>query len=99
MGIGHAVNTGFANNGILTIMSYYGEGTSLGQFVAYLLGIAVAFFGAAILTYIVGFEDVDAVPAGAAALESDLARPTAPVHTGETVEIGFSGRGKGLPVK
>lgn len=26
MGIGHAVNTGFANNGILTIMSYYGEG-------------------------------------------------------------------------
>ena len=32
MGIGNAVNTGFANNGILTIMSYYGEGTSLGQF-------------------------------------------------------------------
>ena len=57
MGIGHAVNTGFANNGILTIMSYYGEGTSLGQFIAYLLGISVAFFGAAALTYIVGFED------------------------------------------
>lgn len=57
MGIGKAVNTGFANNGILTIMSYYGEGTSLGQFIAYLIGIAVAFFGAAILTYIVGFED------------------------------------------
>ncbi|SKB48236.1 PTS system, beta-glucosides-specific IIC component [Lachnospiraceae bacterium] len=57
MGLGHAVNTGFANNGILTIMSYYGEGTSLGQFAAYLLGIAVAFFGAAALTYIVGFED------------------------------------------
>ena len=57
MGIGHAVNTGFANNGILTIMSYYGEGTSLGQFIAYLLGISVAFFGAAAFTYIVGFED------------------------------------------
>lgn len=57
MGIGKAVNTGFANNGILTIMSYFGEGTSLGQFIAYLIGIAVAFFGAAILTYIVGFED------------------------------------------
>ena len=94
MGIGHAVNTGFANNGILTIMSYYGEGTSLGQFVAYLLGIAVAFFGAAILTYIVGFEDVDAVPAGAAELESDLAMPTAPVHTGETVEIASPVEGK-----
>jgi len=35
MGIGKAVNTGFANNGILTIMSYYGEGTSFGQFMAY----------------------------------------------------------------
>ncbi len=98
MGIGHAVNTGFANNGILTIMSYYGEGTSLGQFVAYLLGIAVAFFGAAILTYIVGFEDVDAVPAGAAALESDLAMPTAPVHTGETVEIASPVEGKAYPL-
>lgn len=98
MGIGHAVNTGFANNGILTIMSYYGEGTSLGQFVAYLLGIAVAFFGAAILTYIVGFEDVDAVPAGAAALESDLAMPTAPVHTGETVEISSPVEGKAYPL-
>ena len=98
MGIGHAVNTGFANNGILTIMSYYGEGTSLGQFAAYLLGIAVAFFGAAILTYIVGFEDVDAVPAGAAALESDLAMPTAPVHTGETVEIASPVEGKAYPL-
>lgn len=57
MGIGRAVNTGFANNGILTIMSYWGEGTSFGQFVAYILGICVAFFGSAVLTYIVGFED------------------------------------------
>lgn len=57
MGIGRAVNTGFANNGILTIMSYWGEGVSLSRFIAYLIGIAVAFFGAAILTYIVGFED------------------------------------------
>lgn len=57
MGIGHAVNTGFANNGVLTIMSYWGEGTSLGQFIAYLLGIATSFFGAAVLTYFVGFKD------------------------------------------
>lgn len=57
MGIGHAVNTGFANNGILTIASYYGPTTSLGQFIAYLIGICVAFFGTAVLTYIVGFED------------------------------------------
>ena len=65
MGIGNAVNTGFANNGILTIMSYYGEGTSFPRFLAYLIGIAVAFFGAAILTYIAGFEEV--VPGAAAA--------------------------------
>lgn len=57
MGIGRAVNTGFANNGILTIMSYYGEGTLLSQFIAYLIGICVAFFGACALTYILGFED------------------------------------------
>lgn len=57
MGIGRAVNIGFANNGVLTIMSYWGDGVSLGQFAAYLIGICVAFFGAAILTYIVGFED------------------------------------------
>lgn len=57
MGIGRAINTGFANNGVLTIMSYYGEGTALSQFIAYLLGISVAFIGACVLTYIVGFED------------------------------------------
>lgn len=65
MGVGNAVNTGFANNGILTIMSYYGEGTSFGRFVAYLIGIAVAFFGAAILTYLVGFDEVIAETASA----------------------------------
>lgn len=57
MGVGKAVNTGFANNGILTITTYYGEGTSFAQFMAYVIGICVAFFGAAILTYIVGFEE------------------------------------------
>lgn len=59
MGLGNAVNTGFANNGILTIMTYYGEGTALYQFLAYLIGILVAFLGAAILTYFVGFEDME----------------------------------------
>ena len=76
MGIGGAVNTGFANNGILTITTYYGEGTTFGQFMAYIIGICVAFFGAAILTYIVGFEEVPlgekkaAAPAEAAAKAS-----------------------------
>lgn len=59
MGIGGALNTGFANNGILTIMSYYGDGTSFIQFIAYLIGISVSFFGAAILTYLVGFDELN----------------------------------------
>ena len=57
MGLGKASNHGFANNGILTIATYQCADNTTGQFVAYLIGIAVAFFGAAILTYIVGFED------------------------------------------
>lgn len=57
MGIGNASNHGFANNGILTIATYQCADNTTGQFVAYLIGIAVAFFGAAALTYIVGFED------------------------------------------
>ena len=57
MGIGGASNHGFANNGILTIATYYCSDNTLGMFLSYLIGIAVAFFGAAILTYIVGFED------------------------------------------
>ena len=101
MGIGNAVNTGFANNGILTIMSYYGEGTSFGQFMAYIIGICVAFFGAAVLTYIVGFEDVDAAPAGAKALDADLdmgSAASAPARTGETLEIAAPVEGKAYPL-
>ena len=57
MGIGGASNHGFANNGILTIATYYCSDNTLGMFLAYVIGIAVAFFGAAILTFIVGFTD------------------------------------------
>ena len=57
MGIGGASNHGFANNGILTIATYICADNTMGQFIAYLIGIAVAFFGAAVLTYIVGFDD------------------------------------------
>lgn len=114
MGIGQAVNTGFANNGILTIMSYWGEGTSFGQFMAYVIGICVAFFGAAILTYIVGFEDVDASPSGQKALASDelasgatfevgastSAKETSVIkHTGETLNISSPVEGKAYPLK
>ena len=69
-----SVNTGFANNGILTIMSYWGEGTTFGQFMAYIIGIVVSFVGAAVLTYLVGFEDtaVKAAPAQSAPAQPSL---------------------------
>ncbi len=99
MGLGHAVNTGFANNGVLTIMSYYGEGTTFGQFMAYLIGIAVAFFGAAALTYVVGFDEVadkaEAAPAAAAA-----AAPAVNVTAGNAdIKIGSPVEGKAIQLK
>lgn len=94
MGIGHAINTGFANNGVLTIMSYYGEGTSLSQFIAYLIGIAVAFFGAAILTYMVGFEEVVLEQEDAPSL------PETEDKIGEAdVKIGAPVEGKAISLK
>ena len=78
MGIGRAINYGFANNGILTIMSYYGPDVQLSQFIAYIIGICVAFFGGAILTYIVGFED-DPLPG---------APKSAPTEEKKTVAAG-----------
>ena len=95
MGIGKAVNTGFANNGILTIMSYWGEGTTFGQFMAYVIGILVAFVGAAVLTYLVGFEDVDVKPAPAStAAPEQLDAP----QEGTVAEIAAPVEGKAYPL-
>ena len=56
MGFGGAFGNAFANQGILTIPVYAEAGTT--GFISYLAGCAIAFFGSAILTYIVGFEDI-----------------------------------------
>ena len=56
MGLGGAFGNAFANQGILTI-PVYAEAGFLG-FTSYLGGCAIAFFGSAILTYIIGFEDI-----------------------------------------
>ena len=56
MGYGGAFGIAFANQGLLTI-PVYAEAGFMG-FASYLVGIAIAFFGSAILTYIVGFEDI-----------------------------------------
>lgn len=55
MGFGGVYGDAFANNGVLTIFTYAAFGMT--KFIFYLVGIVVAYFGAAALTYIIGFED------------------------------------------
>lgn len=56
MGAGNVYGEGFANNGVLTVFTYAAFGMK--SFLFYLAGIAIAFLGSAILTYLVGFDDV-----------------------------------------
>ncbi|MCC3868836.1 PTS transporter subunit EIIC [Terrisporobacter mayombei] len=56
MGYGGAYGIAFANQGLLTIPVYAQAGVM--GFASYLIGISIAFFGSAVLTYIVGFEDI-----------------------------------------
>lgn len=55
MGFGGVYGDAFANNGVLTIFTYAAFGMK--KFIFYLIGIVVAYFGAAALTYIVGFDE------------------------------------------
>ncbi|BBF43453.1 PTS system, beta-glucoside-specific IIB component [Lachnospiraceae bacterium KM106-2] len=55
MGFGGVYGDAFANNGVLTIFTYAAFGMT--KFIFYLVGIGVAFIGAAVLTYLVGFEE------------------------------------------
>lgn len=56
MGAGNVYGDAFANNGVLTIFTYAAFG--MAKFAFYIVGICVAFFGAAAMTYILGFEDI-----------------------------------------
>lgn len=56
MGLGGVYGDAFANNGVLTIFTYAAGGMT--KFAFYIIGCLVAFFGAAALTYVMGFEDV-----------------------------------------
>lgn len=56
MGLGGVYGDSFANNGILTIFSYAAFGMK--PFMFYLAGCMIAFLGAALMTYMVGFEDI-----------------------------------------
>lgn len=59
MGAGNVYGDAFANNGVLTIFTYAAFGMT--KFFFYLAGIAVAFFGSAILTYFFGLQEEDMV--------------------------------------
>lgn len=56
MGWGGAYGTAFANQGVLTIPVY---AVGMKEFTCYLVGCCIAFFGSAISTYIVGFDDIE----------------------------------------
>lgn len=56
MGWGGSYGTAFANQGILTIAVYAEAGAK--AFACYLTGCCIAFFGTAISTYVIGFEDI-----------------------------------------
>lgn len=55
MGAGNVYGDAFANNGVLTIFTYAAFGMT--KFMFYLIGIAVAFFGSAVLTYFFGLDE------------------------------------------
>lgn len=57
MGAGGVYGDAFANNGVLTLATYAAFG--LKKFIFYLIGIGVAFFGATVMTFILGFEDIE----------------------------------------
>ncbi|MBM7541639.1 PTS transporter subunit EIIC [Amphibacillus cookii] len=56
MGFGGVYGDAFANNGVLTIFTYAAFGMRI--FIYYIVGCLIAFFGATVLTYILGFEDL-----------------------------------------
>ncbi len=56
MGVGGVYGDSFANNGILTFATYAAFGMK--PFVYYLVGVGVSFFGAMILTYLFGFNEM-----------------------------------------
>ena len=99
MGIGNAVNTGFANNGIRRSCPTMAREPAWDSSLPYLIGIAVAFFGAAILTYLVGFEEVPAEDAGYAAPAPEVKKISASVKEEEAdVKVAAPVEGKAYPL-
>ncbi|MGN1383089.1 MAG: beta-glucoside-specific PTS transporter subunit IIABC [Eubacterium sp.] len=88
MGAGGVYGDAFANNGVLTIFTYASFG--LTKFAFYLAGIAIAFFGAAILTIILGFEDIPDknAPKKIAANQDSSDKEVSDMASGVKVDLG-----------
>lgn len=89
MGLGGAYGNAFANQGILTIPVYASAGMI--PFLSYLGGCAIAFFGSAILTYVVGFEDI-------ANEDSEPINSSEDLFSEESLEITSPLEGKIIPL-
>lgn len=89
MGLGGAYGNAFANQGILTIPVYASAGMI--PFLSYLGGCAIAFFGSAILTYVIGFEDIENE-------DSEPINSSEDLFTEESLEITSPVEGKIIPL-
>ena len=93
MGFGGSYGNAFANQGILTIPVYAEAG--LMGFLSYLGGCAIAFFGSAILTYIIGFEDL---PSEVEENNQEILTETVNEISGEDLDIYSPLEGKTIPL-
>ncbi|MFD1067327.1 beta-glucoside-specific PTS transporter subunit IIABC [Oceanobacillus locisalsi] len=96
MGWGGSYGTAFANQGFLTIPVYIEAGTL--AFLCYVIGIAIAFFGAAAMTMIFGFKDIpeeeDATDEGI----GDNSQDTANAGTDADISLPSPIQGKLMPL-
>ncbi|WP_080876101.1 beta-glucoside-specific PTS transporter subunit IIABC [Oceanobacillus timonensis] len=92
MGWGGSYGTAFANQGFLTIPVYIEAGTK--AFLCYIIGIAIAFFGAAAMTMLFGFKDVpeeeDATDEGLGDSKADV--PNTMTDTKENIPAPIQGK-------
>ncbi|WP_208560017.1 beta-glucoside-specific PTS transporter subunit IIABC [Marinilactibacillus kalidii] len=97
MGWGGSYGNAFANQGILTIPVYAEAGTT--AFLAYLVGIAVAFFGACAMTVILGFKDLPSDTEEAVATETDQLTMNTDVQNAPTLLASEADKILGAPVE
>lgn len=96
MGAGHVYGDAFANNGILTIFTYAAFGMS--KFLWYLAGVGVAFFGAAILTYVFGLDESEEDAAQSVSIASPMSGTVIPLSEVNDDVFAAETLGKGVAI-